>query len=227
VAVLADKPTGTVNVVLDANGLPTYTIVEDVAWDHIPWSDAVAEVAACADAVCWGSLAQRAPGSRATIERFLDSVRPGALRICDINLRAETLDRDLIEGTLARAEVLKCNDEELPRIADLLGIPAGEDTERLRSLMARYEIAVAALTRGAEGSVLLRGDEVDVHPGYRVRVVDTVGAGDAFTAELAAGLLRGRPLADVHERANRRAAAVCACSGGTPELGPEPHVDDV
>ncbi len=226
VAVLADKATGTVDVVLDAHGLPTYAIVEDVAWDHIPWSGAVAEVAARADAVCWGSLAQRAPTSRATIERFLDSAGPGVLRICDINLRAEVLDRGLIEGTLARADVLKCNDEELPRIADLLGVPAGDELDRLRGLMQRYEIAVAALTRGARGSALLRGGEIDLHPGFRVPVVDTVGAGDALAAELATGLLLRRPLREVHERANRRAAAVCARSGGTPELGPDPRIDD-
>jgi fructokinase len=181
-------------------------------------------LAARADAVCWGSLAQRAPGSRATIARFLDAVRPGTLRICDINLRVEFPEPGMVDATLRRADVLKCNDEELPRIADLLGIPQGDAVERLRALMAAYGIHVAALTRGGEGSVLLRGDAVDVHPGYRVAVVDTVGAGDAFTAELATGCLRGDALAVIHERANRRAAAVCAASGGTPELGPDPRV---
>lgn len=217
VAVLPDRPTGTVDVALDAAGKPTYTIVEGVAWDFVPWSDALGALAASADVVCWGSLCQRAPVSRETILRLVDAAGPGTLRLCDINLREAELDAERIAGSLRRADVLKCNDEELPRLAALFGIEASVD-----ALAEHFGLKGIALTRGAHGSLLRFGDRVSDHPGIvPERVVDTVGAGDAFTAVLAAGLLRGDDLDAINERANRRAAAVCAHPGATPELGPE------
>ncbi|MFY7952499.1 MAG: PfkB family carbohydrate kinase, partial [Armatimonadaceae bacterium] len=122
VAVVPDKQTGIVEVSVDASGMPTYRIVEDVAWDHIPWSASVARLASTADVVCWGTLAQRSPGSRATVADFLNQVGPETLKVFDINLRVPDPDRAMVEASLQRADVVKLNDEELPRVAELCGI---------------------------------------------------------------------------------------------------------
>jgi len=224
VAVLPEKQTGIVEVTVDGAGMPTYRIVEDVAWDHIPWNETVAGLASTADVVCWGTLAQRSTGSRSTVLRFLDQVGSETLKVFDINLRVPDPDRGMVEESLRRADVVKLNDEELPRVVELCGLVANGVPEQLAELSERFGIRVLALTRGGAGSVLWSAGQVSDHPGYPVSVVDTVGAGDAFTAELAIGLWSGLGLDVVNGRANRRAAAVCAHAGGTPPLGANPLV---
>jgi fructokinase len=222
VAVLPGRPTGTVAVTVDVAGQPSYRIEDDVAWDHIPYSEGVARLASSADIVCWGTLAQRSAGSRSTMTRFLGNVRPGVLRVFDINLRVPDPERSMVEESLALADVVKLNDEELPRVAGLCGLGAGSVESQLAELGRRYGVTVVALTRGGAGSLLWSAAGVDNHPGFAVEVVDTVGAGDAFTAELAVGVWSGWDLSTVNVRANRRAAAVCGSAGGTPVLGRDP-----
>jgi fructokinase len=218
-AVLPDRPTGTVTVSLDAAGKPTYIIHEDVAWDAVPWSDAADGLAGAADVIGFGSLAQRSPTSRATIRRILAAAPPECLKVFDLNLRQHYFSRDIVEDSLTAANVLKLNDEELPVVAKLLGLPQqGEDA--LSVLMARYDLSLVALTRGSHGSLLLSPETRHEHPGCTARVVDTVGAGDAFTAALAVGLRSGLPLATINATANHLAAHVCSHPGATPPPPP-------
>ncbi|WP_165067609.1 carbohydrate kinase family protein [Paludisphaera rhizosphaerae] len=210
-------PTGTVSVELDADGQPRYTIHENVAWDRIAADATALRHAAEADAICFGSLAQRGPVSREAIARLVDAAKPGALRIFDVNLRPPFIDREVIERSLERANVVKLNDHELATLAEMFGL-IGEPRELVAALVDGFDLRVAAVTRGTAGSLLFRDGEWSDHPGIPVEVVDTIGAGDSFTAAMTVGLLAGRPLDEINGRANAVAAFVCTQPGGTPAL---------
>lgn len=209
-------PTGTVTVSLES-GKPTYIIHENVAWDAIAWEERLTDLATAADAVCVGSLAQRSFISRSTIQAFLQHTRPQCLRIFDLNLRQQFYTRDIIHTALQFCNILKLNDEEWPIVAQMLEldprVPQG-----LQNLMARYELDLIALTRGADGSLLITPQTVHEQPITPVHVVDTIGAGDSFTAALAMGLLRKLPLAQIHAHASAIAAYVCSQPGATPTI---------
>jgi len=215
-----EVPSGSVRVRLDAGGKPVYEIREHVAWDFIRLDDRLRALAPIVDAVCFGTLAQRGVASRAAIQQFVGLCPDTALKICDVNLRQAFFSRDVIEQSLRLANVLKVSDEELPVLARLLDLKGGV-VEQLRRLMAAYNLRLVAYTRGAEGSMLVAPDEVVDHPGCRPRAVDTVGAGDSYTATLCMGLLRRRPLAQVIHHASRVAAFVCEQPGATPRLPDE------
>ncbi len=212
-------PTGTVDVVLSA-GKPLYEIHEDVAWDHIPCTDELKAFAATLDAVCFGSLSQRSGESRGAVRSFLQQVPGGALKIFDVNLRQEFFSKELIEESLRRANILKLSDEELPVLAGYFGLQGGT-TGQLQQLRAQFELKLIAYTRGPDGSVLLAQDETDDCTGLPGNAVDSVGAGDSFTAALCMGLLWGRPLKAVNLFANQVATFVCSQKGATPDLPAE------
>lgn len=220
IAVVSGAPTGTVTVALDAGGIPRYTIHEGVAWDVIPWTSGLGDLAARADAVCFGSLAQRSPASRATIGAFLDATRSDCLRVLDLNLRQSYFSRETVPSLLGRANVLKLNDDELATVAGLLSLPSPE-SRALAGLLETYPLSLIALTKGPSGSRLF-GRSVDLStPGQPVETADTVGAGDAFTAALVTGMLRQKSWDEIGERANRVAAYVCSRKGAWPELPSE------
>ena len=220
VAVDANHPTGTVTVQVDGGGRPNYTIHEPVAWDFIPLMAGAADLAARSDAVCFGTIAQRTAASRRTIGEFLAATRPNCLRIFDVNLRQSYYTDEIVGRSLDRCDVLKLNDEELPVVGRMLSI-AGSEIEMLRRLAERYSLRLVALTRGRGGSLLWSPREASAHRGVSAQIVDTVGAGDAFTAALAMGLLRGLDLAAINDHANRVAAFVCSQRGATPKLPAE------
>lgn len=212
-----DWPTGTVSVTLADDGQPRFTIHEHVAWDWIKADEAGLGVARTADAVCFGSLAQRSEPARLAIRRLVSAARPEALRVFDVNLRAPFVDRNVIADSLELANVLKLNDQELSELASLFDLPTGV-REGMSELADRFGLSVVALTRGAAGSLLLTGGRWSDHPGRPTKVCDTIGAGDAFTACLVVGLLVGRPLDVINNHANEVAAFVCSQPGGTPEI---------
>ena len=217
VAVDGTHPTGTVSVKVDARGAPDITIHEGVARDHIPLSPDLLNLARRADVVCFGTLAQRSADSRSTLRSFLDATRDACWRILDLILRQSFYTADTIVRSLERSTVLKLNDAEWPVLARLLGL-APDPREGLPALLQRFPLRVVALTRGAAGSLLLAEDRVSERPGLKVRVVDAVGAGDAFTAAVAVGLLRGWDLDDLHDRAQQIAAYACTQAGATPPM---------
>ena len=212
---LTDKPTGTVQVELDAKGVPTYTIMEDVAWDNIPFTPEMEALARRADAVCYGSLVQRM-ASRASVIRFLRATRPEALKVFDINLRQHYYSPEVLEESLKLADILKINDEEIRIVADLFGL-GGDDTAVCRALIDRYALRLVILTKGAAGSEVITADETIPQAAGEARVVDTVGAGDSFTAAFVVAYLRGESLADAQRLASDTAAYVCSCQGAMPE----------
>ena len=212
---VTDKPTGTVQVELDAKGVPTYTIMEDVAWDNIPFTPEMEALARRADAVCFGSLVQRM-ASRESVLRFLRATRPEALKVFDINLRQHYYTREVLEASLKLADILKINDEEIRIVADLFGL-GGDDTAVCRALIDRYALRLVILTKGAAGSEVITADETIPQAAGEARVVDTVGAGDSFTAAFVVAYLRGESLADAQRLASDTAAYVCSCQGAMPE----------
>jgi fructokinase len=214
-------PTGTVSVRVGEAGEPRFTIEDRVAWDYIPASREAIETAARADAICFGTLAQRSPTSRATIRTCLEAARPGCLRVLDVNLRDPFADAACVAGALEFADVLKLNDAELTRIAAWFALN-GTETDVLDALLTRHSLRLIALTRGGRGSRLRGVDGNSVHDGYQVEVVDTVGAGDSFTAAVIMGLLSGRSLDEINDHANHTASVVCTRSGAVPAAAAPP-----
>lgn len=211
------RPTGTVKVRVDVRGEPTFEITESVAWDFLAWETSWQSLAAATDAVCFGSLAQRSRRSRDTIRAFLTAVRPGTPRVFDVNLRQSFYSAEILSQSIQRADILKLNHEELPRVARLLGFPdAGSEEACTQQLLDRYEINLVCVTRAANGSFLATRNGCDRHGGFHVPVVDTVGAGDAFTAALVHHFLRGSSLATMNEAANRMGSWVASHAGATP-----------
>lgn len=226
VATVTGRPTGRVTVSLDPAGVPRYVIHEGVAWDALPWGPALRDLARAADAVCFGTLAQRSESSRRTISAFLKETRPEAVRVLDLNLRQAYYSGSLVRGLLERATILKLNDDELRGVGEMLSF-AGAETEILRSLLKTFPLVMIALTKGREGSRLIgRGRDVR-HPGYPVDAVDTVGAGDAFTAALTVGYLKRMSWEDISDSANRLASHVCTRPGAWPDppSGPAARVE--
>jgi fructokinase len=213
-----ERPTGQVLVQLDGAGHASYTFAADTAWDNLVWSNELAELARRSDVVCFGTLGQRSAASKDTIQRFVRETPAAALRVFDINLRPPYWTPKVVFDSLELAGVLKLNDAELPILRDLLSLH-GSDREVLHELCDRFSLGVVALTRGAAGSLLLNGaGECSDLSGSPVNVVDTVGAGDAFTAALVVGLLDGLPLGTIHQWAARVAAFVCTQPGATPRI---------
>ncbi len=208
-------PTGSVEVKLNEKGHPDYTIIEDVAWDHISWDIGLAGLAQATDAVCFGSLAQRNSTSRRTILKFLETVSPNCLKVFDINLRQNFYTPGILLESLKHANILKLNEEELPVVASLFSLD-GNSESQLVKLSQIFGLEYIAYTMGSEGSLLMGRGESSFVKAPKVEIVDTVGAGDSFTAVLVTGILNEIPLNDIHKKATEIAAIVCTCAGATP-----------
>jgi len=210
-------PTGTVSVSLSEKGSPDYVIHENVAWDRLEVKAAALKVIREADAICFGSLAQRSELSRASIQRLVSAAPADSLRVFDINLRQNYFSRGVIEQSLRLANVLKLNDAELPVLASLFEL-TGSLEQQLEKLAQRFGLQLVALTRGPAGSLLFQNGQWSDCPSVPVEIVDTVGAGDAFTAALVLGLLCKMELNQINALAGEVARHVCACAGATPPL---------
>jgi fructokinase len=216
----ADHPTGTVKVEVDRAGQPRFEIAESVAWDFLEWTPQWQKLAQQADAACFGSLAQRSEESRITIRKFLQATRKSAVRVFDVNLRQNFYSKEGLAESMKLATIVKLNHEELPRILSLFDLETRGDEASARRLLL-HEVKLVCITRGSSGSLLVSADEFNEHPGFKVKVADTVGAGDAFTAALVHGHLRGTSLAQINETANRVGAWVASQPGATPSLKPD------
>lgn len=219
------QPTGTVGVEF-ANGEPHYVIHQPVAWDFLEFTPQWKSLAAEADAVCFGSLAQREAASRNAIQNFVSATRSDAARVFDVNLRKPFYSADLIAESLNLANIFKLNESEVPIVLELLGGPAmagQEQTEAaLRSaarwFMSKFPMKLVAITMGGQGSLLVTHESHDRHPGISAKVADTVGAGDAFTAALLDAYLRGASLYEMNGAGNRWGAWVASKQGAMPEI---------
>ena len=213
-------PTGTVTVELTGDGIPQFTIHRDVAWDHLVPTEAALSAARAAHALCFGTLAQRDEPSHSTIQKLLSHAAPESWRVFDINLRQTFYTRAVIESSLGFANVLKLNDEELPVLAAMFGLN-GDVAMQVSAIAQMFELKLVALTRGPLGSLLYHGGRWSECQTRPVRVKDTVGAGDAFTAALVMGLLQDMDLDQINIAANEVARHVCSCAGATPPLPDE------
>jgi fructokinase len=216
----SSHPTGTVKVKVDDRGQPCFEIAESVAWDFLEWKRRLQILAEQCDAVCFGSLAQRSAQSRATIRRFLVATRKDAVRVFDVNLRQSFYSVEILAESMKLATIVKLNQDEIPKIMGLFGLEHEDEESAARILVARYNLKVICITRGSGGSLLVTADDRNTHPGFRVKVADTVGAGDAFTAALVHEHLRGATLTRMNEAANRVGAWVASEVGATPVLKP-------
>jgi fructokinase len=210
------------------DGQPTYTIHEPAAWDFLELSDEWMQLAERADAICFGTLAQRSRASRQTIQNLVAQTPESCVRVFDVNLRAPFYSGEVVVESLELATVVKMNDAEMPLVSDLLGFPdeGGLEADQLRRGAERLlegfpTLKMVAVTRGGHGSLLVTRGEWHEHPGIRVDVADTVGAGDAFTAALTHWLLRGAELATLNEAGNRWGAWVASMPGAMPVLPEE------
>lgn len=218
-------PTGTVQVEVDEAGVPQYCIKENVAWDNIPFTGKLEALARRTCAVCFGSLAQRSAVSRETIGRFIDAMPKSkdTLIVFDANLRQEFFSKDILDQSIKRCNILKINDEELVIISRLLNISETGFQDRCETLLRRYGLKLLILTCGVNGSFVFLPAGTMFFDTPKVEVADTVGAGDSFTATFIAGLLKGVPVAEAHQRAVEVSAFVCTKQGAMPAL-PEKYM---
>jgi fructokinase len=211
-----DHPTGSVKVEVDVAGQPRFEISQSVAWDFLDWTPQWQRLAQQADAVCFGSLGQRSERSRSTILAFVLALKANALRVFDVNLRQDFYSKQILHESMKLSHVVKLNQDELPRIMKLFDLEHRGEEDSARDLRSLYDLKLVCVTRGNGGSLLVSADECSEHAGFNVKVQDTVGAGDAFTAALVHGYLRGTALSEINETANRVGAWVASQSGATP-----------
>ncbi|MBI3646691.1 MAG: carbohydrate kinase [Acidobacteriales bacterium] len=212
-------PTGTVLVEVDHARQPKFEIAEGVAWDFLEWTPDWRKLAAQADAICFGSLAQRAATGRSTIRQFLGAARKEAVRIFDVNLRQAFFSKEVLAESMQLADIVKLNHEELPRVMELFGLKHRDEIGSADSLVEVHHLKLICVTRGCRGSLLISKRALNEHPGYRIRVADAIGAGDAFTAGLVHEYLRGSSLPEMNETANRAGAWVASQVGAMPAPG--------
>ncbi len=213
-------PTGIAQITLDPYHSAHYQFASDSAWDHLSATPKLKASLAYADAVCFGTLALRSPPSRHAISELLGTTRTNALRVLDLNLRPPYNQKRTIVYALQLANVLKVNEAELLILSSFLNLE-GSERKILQSLAEAFALQAIALTKGSDGFALFRGGEYHaIGHSPKITVVDTVGAGDSFTAALIEGLLRGDSLSRIGYNASRLAAYVCTQRGATPQI---PH----
>ena len=213
-----EHQTGTAQIELDHEGQPQFTIKTPAAWDFLEWTPAWQQVSQQTDVVCFGSLAQRSPCSASTIERFLASVPESTLRICDANLREPFFTSETLRRSFLHADIVKVNSAELQRISTMLNLKPGSESQLAKALLMEFDLRLVCVTRGGQGSLIVSRERAISHDGFPIKVADTVGAGDAFTACLAHYYVRGVQLEEISERANRFGAWVASQTGATPEI---------
>ena len=209
-------PTGTAPVTVSRSGQAEFIITRSVAWDFLQMTPSWRALARAADAVCFGTLAQRSPRNRRTIRQFLLSTRLETLRVFDVNLRQQFYSPTLIANSLGLADLVKLNHVELPRIMEMLNMPFSSPEAAARRMLREYDLRLVCVTRGSRGSLLVSADGKAAHPGFKIRVADTIGAGDAFTAALVHHYLRGASLSRMNEAANGLGSWVASRAGATP-----------
>lgn len=216
-------PTGVVQVEIDQVGVPQYVIKENVAWDNIPFTPELEELAHNTCAVCFGSLAQRNVVSRNTINRFIDAMPQDEdnLIVFDVNLRQGFFNKEILDDSMKRCNVLKINDEELITISRMFGCPGTDLQSKCWVLLDRYDLKMLILTCGVNGSYIFTSGNMTFLATPKVEVADTVGAGDSFTAAFTSSILKGLSVAEAHRKAVEVSAFVCTQNGAMPILPAE------
>jgi fructokinase len=212
------RETGVATVTIDGSGQPNFIIKEPVSWDFLEWTADWQELSARADVICFGSLAQRSLTSADTIDRFLRNASAKTLRICDVNLRQSFYSTEVLRKSFEYSDIVKLNEQELIQVSFLFELGAGTAEMLARRLLQDCDLQLVCITRADRGSLLVSREQTVEHRGFQVKVADAVGAGDAFTACLAHHYVRGSPLQQISEAANRFASWVATQRGATPPV---------
>lgn len=210
-------PTGTAGIILGSDGAARFTLRDNVAWDGLQLTDAALRTVCDANAICFGTLAQRNPSAAAAIQQLVAATPAGCLRVLDINLRQGFYSRELIKRSLELATIVKLNDHELTILSDLFHL-TGDTCHQVEQLADQFGQQLVALTRGENGSALFQAGHWSDLPGSSIKISDTIGAGDSFTATMVMGLLNGVSLEEIHRIAAAVANYVCTCPGAMPVL---------
>lgn len=212
-------PTGTVQVELSPTGVPTYEIKAGVAWDNLPFTPRIEDLARRTRAVSFGSLAQRSVVTRTTIDAFLDAMPQDNDRfiVFDVNLRQNFYSPECLENSMDRCYILKINDEELIAVSRIFGYPGIDLKDKCWLLLGRYNLKVLVLTCGVNGSYVFTPGHVSFLPTPNVEVADTIGAGDSFSAVFVSSLLKGCSVKQAHHNAVYYSAFVCTQHGAMPQ----------
>lgn len=210
--------TGTVNVRVGRDGQPSFEITESSAWDFLEWTSEWAALARVADAVCFGTLAQRNRRSCITIRRFLSATPKNAVRVFDMNLRQHFYSAEVLVQSTEFAQIVKLNQDEVSIACDLLKAPSRDSLQFAQWLQKRFHLKLVCITFGSKGSLLVTESSHHRHSGYRVKVADTVGAGDAFTAAMLHYYLRESTLPLINQAANSIGALIARKFGAMPEI---------
>ncbi len=223
IAERVEFPTGTVEVDLDSDGIPLYDIRKNVAWDNIPFTPELEQLAQQTQVVCFGSLAQRCEASRTTISKFIDAMPTGSgyYKIFDVNLRQHYYSKEILHNSLERCNVLKINDEELVGMCRTFSYPGIDLKDKCWLLISKYKLDMLILTCGINGSYIFSQGRPSFVATPRVKVVDTIGAGDSFAASFITSILKGDDIRTAHSRAVEYSAYVCTQSGAMPQIKAE------
>lgn len=213
---VVDRPTGNVLVTFHGKGIPSYEFAEHPAYECVPFTEELHQLAKEADICCFGTMAQWGEVTHRTVRWFLDAMRKDSLRVFDVNLRGDFYSKDIIETSLRRSNAVKCNEQELPLLCEYAGISTA-DADRYHDYVESLGVTCFMYTEGAKQSTVYYQGEKSILPTPKDEVVDTVGAGDSFTAALVTGLYEGMPLRDAHARAIRVSTFVCTQHGGMPD----------
>ncbi|EKE39047.1 hypothetical protein ENUP19_0121G0150 [Entamoeba nuttalli] len=216
---VVDYETSTVIITLH-NGIPSYNVKLNVAWDHLKLTDSIIEKAKELDAVCFGTIAQRSEETRKSITQFLKLMKPNSLKVFDVNLRQHFYNNDIIQESLSLSNIVKMSDEEIQEVGKACGFQ-GNDLEILKQIHHQYHLKYSLLTLGEKGSYVYDGtNEIFCEP-TKVNVVNTVGAGDSFTAIFVGSILKGKSIEQAQKLASKVASYVCTQDGAMPKLTQE------
>lgn len=217
----SEYPTGTVEVLLGENRGPGYNIITGVAYDHIQYTEEFGTLISGADCVCFGTLVQRTAVSRQTLSQLLDRFS-GKYAIYDVNLRENCYTTELIKTSMMRSNILKLNNDEMPIVAEMYGISHPTIAEFAKSLFRKTPLEYCLVTLGERGAFAAskKGEEVYV-PAYKVKLIDSCGSGDAFTAGFLHTLLQEKGLGEACKFGNALGAMVAEQPGATQAITPE------
>ncbi len=210
-----DHPTGRVEVSLSPGGSATYDITYPSAWDKIRLSSAMEESVKSSDAFVFGSLVCRDEVSRNTLFQLIPKAR---YRVLDFNLRPPHYSRDLLMELMQNAEFIKFNDDELFEIAEMMGSKYNSLEQNLLFMAVKSNAKSICVTKGSHGAVLLHDKKLHYNSGYKIKVKDTVGAGDSFLGTLIAKLLQGVKPQEALDYACAVGALVAGEEGANPDL---------
>ena len=211
----AEQSTGVVNATLHESNEVSYEIVHPAAWDFIVFEPGLVELVQKAGFFIYGSLAAR---DKTTAQTLWQLVEAAQTKVVDINLRPPHFSRELVETLLHSADILKLNEHELPLITSWFS-KQHNPVEQVQYLQDHFSIPTIIVTQGGSGAMVCHNGDIYSHPGYKIKVADTIGSGDALLAGFLAKLNKGAPIDECLQVANALGAFIASKEGACPAYG--------